>query len=127
VCWTLPSPIDLFTKGTENVKKVAVIIMALLLSLTLTACDDDLDSRGGERYDIDRSNNADEVRDVDYVIMYRNVRRVPNIVISCTDGIAWASTTSGESGSSGRDIERAQEFDHECEGKEYEGQTDLSE
>lgn len=101
-------------------KRITAVLVALL-AIGATGCDPDLASRGGERLDIDRSNNADEVRDVDYVIMYRNVRRVPNIVISCLDGIAFASTTSGESGNSGRDIERVPEFDNECEGKEFNG------
>lgn len=106
-------------------KKTIVVLM--LAALALTGCDTDLESRGGERYDFDRSNNADEVRDVDWVIMYRNVRRVPNIVISCLDGIAFASTTSGESGNSGRDIERVEEFDADCEGKRFDGPSDAGE
>lgn len=97
------------------------IAALLLAALALTGCDSDLDSRGGDRLDMGRTNDADEHRDVDWVIVYRNVRRVPNIVISCLDGIAFASTTSGESGASGRDIERVKEFDEECVGKEYGG------
>lgn len=101
--------------------RLLTTVLVGLLAFGLVACDQDLDSRGGQRYDITRTNNADEYRDVDYVIVYRNVRRVPNIVISCLDGVAFASTTSGESGSSGRDIERVAEFDHECDGKSYSG------
>ena len=120
-----PGPTSETVGRNHRTWPIFVIVVALfgVLALGVSACgDEDLDSRGGERIDIDRNSDSDELLDVEWVMAFRNVRRVPNLFVAClahpdrppSETVAMVTTSSGESGASGRAIERVPEFDDLC-------------
>ncbi|MFV0526660.1 MAG: hypothetical protein ACK5RL_19425 [Acidimicrobiales bacterium] len=76
-----------------------------------TACSEEqLGDRGGEN-----GSPPDSIGDVDYVVVFRNADRFPNVARICIDGVAFASTSSSSATTgSGVSLIRVEEWDDEC-------------
>jgi hypothetical protein len=102
----------------EWVRKAA-IGGGLAALLGLAGCASQLGDRGGQE-----GARPDNVLDVDYVVVYRNANRFPNLAIVCADGLGFAttSTPSGENGSiGGAPLVRLPERDPLCAAKAPKG------
>ncbi|MFI5931838.1 hypothetical protein [Actinoplanes sp. NPDC051494] len=82
------------------------LMAAVVLGLALTGCSDQLGDRGG-----DEGSKPDKISDVDYIEVYRNADKFPNVALICIEGIAFASTSSG-----GPSLVRMPEWDKKCPG-----------
>ncbi len=92
------------------------LIIAALLSVALMGCGGVTEDRGGG-FDM-AIGKADVTRDVEHVVVYRNVEGAPNLFIACVAGHAWVTTSSAVR----VDIEPAPMYNAECDGKTVEGQ-----
>lgn len=63
-------------------------VLAAILGLTASSCEGSLTGGGGFK-DLEGVSPQDPTD----VRLYNNVNGYPNIVITCTDGVAWATTT----------------------------------
>jgi len=83
----------------------------LVLALAAVGCSEQLGDRddGGGK-------SPDQLEDVDYVVVYRNIDNFPNIAQVCIDGIAFATTSSrgGTESPSNPSLLRMEEWDRVC-------------
>ncbi|MGW6276237.1 hypothetical protein [Kribbella sp. NPDC055071] len=79
-------------------------VSAVVLILLLSGCSKQLGDRGG-----DYGAPPDKILDVDYVEVYRNADKFPNVARICIDGLAFASTSSPDPG-----LLRVTEWDAVC-------------
>lgn len=85
---------------------------AVVAALLLTGCSDQLADRGGQE-----DAPPDRIGDVDYIEVFRNADKFPNVARICVEGLAFAGTSSGSRGESGvaaPALLRIPEWDAKC-------------
>jgi hypothetical protein len=83
---------------------------AALAAALLSGCSDQLGDRGGQE-----GAPPDKISDVDYIEVYRNADKFPNIARICVRGLAFASTSSRD-GLADPALVRVPEWDETCAG-----------